>query len=319
MKETTYRPPQWLRGSHAQTILPSSVLGPRSPSYRRERWNTPDGDFIDLDWIDSTRATAPLVVLFHGLEGSSQSHYARALMRRVEAAQLRGVVPHFRGCSGELNRAPRFYHSGDSEEIGWILKRLKERFPGAPLHTAGVSLGGNALLRWLGEHGDEACKWVVTAAAISAPVDLAAGGLALSQGFNRLYTRVFLRTLKPKCDQKLAQYPGLFDRIAMRRAQNLHEFDDVVTAPLHGYVNADDYWRRASAKPVLADVRVPTLILNALNDPFLPSPALPTAQEVSKAIRLEYPSEGGHVGFYALGQGSGWLPSRTLEFLLALQ
>jgi predicted alpha/beta-fold hydrolase len=313
--DPAYEPPSWLRGQHLQTILPSTVLGARARPYRRERWDTPDDDFIDLDWVDSSQPHAPLVVLFHGLEGSSRSHYAGNFMREVAQRDWRGVVPHFRGCSGVPNRAPRFYHSGDSAEVNWILGRLHAQYPGNPMHVVGVSLGGNALLRWLGERGDDACKWVVSAAAISAPLDLAAGGRALSRGFNRLYTKVFLDTLKPKCDHKLLQYPGLFDAHLMRAARNLYEFDNVVTAPLHGYRDTDDYWHRASAKWVLPAVRVPTLILNACNDPFLPESALPRSCAVSSAVRLEYPTQGGHVGFYDRGLGSGWLACRTLDFL----
>lgn len=312
----TYRPPRWLRGRHAQTILPATVLGGPPTAYRRERVETPDGDFIDLDWIDANDAATPLVVLFHGLEGSSGSHYARALMEQVKRRGLRGVVPHFRGCSGELNRAPRFYHCGDSAEVAWILERLALRFPLAPLHAVGVSLGGNALLRFLGEREEDARKWVTTAAGISAPLDLVAGGEAMSGGLNRFYTELFLRTLKPKCEAKLIQFPGLFDPEAMRAARNLHEFDDVVTAPLHGYRDADDYWRRASAKSVLGGIRVPTLVLNALNDPFLPAPALPLRSQVSREVELEYPAQGGHVGFFERDVGRDWLPFRTLRFLL---
>ncbi|MGA2552244.1 MAG: alpha/beta fold hydrolase [Burkholderiaceae bacterium] len=310
-----YRAPLWLRDRHSQTIIPASFLGPKAPPYRRERWNTPDGDFIDLDWVDPVEAESPTVILFHGLEGSSQSHYARALMHHVRLRGWRGVVPHFRGCSGDLNQAPRFYHSGDSTEVHWVLERLHTQLTRTALYVVGVSLGGNALLRWLGERAEDATKWVQSAAAISAPLDLAAGGNALGRGFNRVYTEVFLRTLKPKCEQKLAQFPGLFDREAMLAARDLHAFDDVVTGPLHGFRDADDYWNRASSKWVLPAIAVPTLVLNAVNDPFLPAHALPLESEVSRAVRLEYPLEGGHVGFYAAAERAAWLPLRTLDFL----
>ncbi|MGN6702634.1 MAG: YheT family hydrolase, partial [Burkholderiaceae bacterium] len=283
-------------------------------AYRRERWDAPDGDFIDVDFVDGDPAR-PLVVLFHGLEGSSDSHYCRALMAALSERGWNGAVPHFRGCSGTPNRAPRFYHSGDAAEIDWILRRLAARRPaGARLFAAGVSLGGNALLRWLGESGAQA-NIVDAACAVSAPLDLAAGGAALSSGFNRVYTQVFLRTLKPKSLAKLAQFPGLFDRDALLAARNLYEFDNVVTAPLHGYRDTDDYWHRASARHVLHDIAVPTLVLNARNDPFLPGRHLP--QSASRAVTLAYPDEGGHVGF-ATGAPPGrldWLPQRLLGFL----
>jgi predicted alpha/beta-fold hydrolase len=223
----------------------------------------------------------------------------------------RGVVPHFRSCSGPLNRAPRLYHSGDSAEIDWILRRLRAAHAG-PLVVVGVSLGGNALLRWLGERGNDAAL-IDAAAAVSAPLDLRAGGMALSRGFNLVYTRNFLKTLKHKCLLKLDQYPRLFDREAMLASRDLYAFDNVVTAPLHGYRDTDDYWRRASAITVLPDVTVPTLVLNARNDPFLPAAALPGRAAVSPAIQLELPDGGGHVGFMSgpfLGRGPHAFPGR---------
>jgi predicted alpha/beta-fold hydrolase len=268
------------------------------PPYRRERWTTPDDDFIDVDWLDGL-ADAPLLVLFHGLEGSSGSHYALAL---GEWAQARGwslAVAHFRGCSGEINRAPRAYHSGDFEEIGWILARLRARHAG-PLYAVGVSLGGNALLRWAQEAGSTAAGVVRALASVSAPVDLAASGQAIGRGLSRqVYTRMFLHTMKPKALQKLAQFPGLFDAKALHAAQDLYAFDNVFTAPLHGFKNTQDYWQRASAKPRLADIRLPALVVNALNDPFVPASSLPRQNEVGSKVSLWQPEQGGHVGFMA--------------------
>ncbi len=309
-----YRAPRWLRGGHAQTVYPALFLRGPQPRYRRERWDTPDGDFIDLDFVDGGGARAPRVALFHGLEGSSSSHYAVALMRALDRAGWNGVVVHFRGCSGELNRLPRAYHSGDAPEIGWILARLARL--GQPLYAAGVSLGGNALLKWLGESGDGARMQLQAAAAVSAPLDLMAAGAALGQGFNLVYTRMFLTTLRRKSMDKLARFPGIFDRGSVLAARNLRQFDDAVTAPLHGFRDTDDYWTRASAKPVLAGVRLPTLVLNARNDPFLPARHLPRPLEVSAMVCLEQPEEGGHVGF-ASGAFPGnldWLPQRLLAF-----
>ncbi|MBI3140652.1 MAG: hydrolase [Rhodocyclales bacterium] len=308
-----YRAPAWLPGGHAQTIYPLVRRGPL-PRYRRERWETPDGDFIDVDWLPEADADAPLVVLFHGLEGSSASHYARALMRALARRGWAGALPHFRGCSGEPNRLPRAYHSGDSEEIDWILRRLRAQFPGRTIFAAGISLGGNALLKWLGEREGAARDVVQAAAAACAPLDLTAAGHALQQGFNRVYTQRFLLTLKASSLAKLERFPGLFDRRRMLAARTLHDFDDAVTAPLHGFRDAADYWRRAAAKPWLPGVRVPTLALNALNDPFLPAAALPRPPEVAPAVTLDYPREGGHVGFVAgpFPGHLGWLPQRLL-------
>jgi uncharacterized protein len=306
-----YRAPSWLPGGHLQTIYPATCVAKPDVAYRRERWAAPDGDFIDVDFVDG-QPGQPLVVLFHGLEGSSHSHYSRAMMAALAARGWSGAVPHFRGCSGEPNLAPRFYHSGDSGEIDWIVRRLRQRAAGR-FFAAGVSLGGNALLRWLGESQHQA-EIVDAACAVSAPLDLARGGESLSSGFNMLYTRMFLQTLKPKCLTKLEQFPGLFDRDALLRARDLYAFDNVVTAPLHGYRDTDDYWNRASARHVLNDITVPSLVLNARNDPFLPGIHLP--RTASPAVTLDYPEHGGHVGFAAgtLPGRIDWLPQRVLHF-----
>jgi uncharacterized protein len=239
----------------------------------------------------------PLLVVFHGLEGSSASHYAEAF---ADVACERGwhcAVPHFRGCSGELNLAPRAYHSGDFAEIDWILRRFAARHAG-PVLAVGISLGGNALMRWAAELGAEARQLVAGVASVCSPLDMEASGWAISRGFNRqVYTRMFLRTMVPKALQKLEQHPGLFDRERLLAARDLHEFDNVFTAPVHGFKDADDYWVRASAKPHLHRVAVPALILNALNDPFVPVASLPQAGDVSRHVTLWRPAQGGHVGF----------------------
>jgi len=311
-----YRAPWWLPGGHLQTIYPYFVLRRAAPSYRRERWETPDGDFIDLDWMDGGDDQAPLVALFHGLEGGSGSHYATALMLACARRRWRGVVIHFRGCSGEPNRLPRAYHSGDAEEIAWILRRLRALDPAAPLFAAGVSLGGNALLKWLCR--DQACAGAIVdaAAAVSAPVDLMTAGDLLGSGVNRLYGNHFLQTLKKKSLQKLARFPALYDANVVRHARTLRDFDNVVTAPLHGFRDTDDYWTRASSKPDLRNIAVPTLIVHARNDPFLPGRHLPASGEVSASVTLDYPDGGGHTGF-ASGPFPGnldWLPGRLLAF-----
>lgn len=286
-----YRAPTWLPGGHAQTIYPL-LIKPAPLPYRRQRRETPDGDFIDLDWIDVADDNSPLLILFHGLEGSSNSHYAIALMRTLSAIGWGGVVVHFRGCSGEPNRLPRAYHSGDSAEINWILGQIRQDFPDRPRYAVGVSLGGNALLKWLGEHEPEASGCIRAAAAISAPLDLTACGHHLGRGFNRVYTKYFLQSLKRSAAVKLQHFPGIFNEHRMREASSLYEFDDAVTAPLHGFSGADDYWRRASSKPWLATIRLPALVLNAQNDPFLPASALPTAEQTSISVKLDFPRQG---------------------------
>ena len=301
-----YRAPRWLPGGNLQTIWPALYARRHDgepPHYRRERWSTPDGDFIDLDWLEhgNGKPRDILLVLFHGLEGSSRSHYAEAFADFARRRGIAYVVPHFRGCSGELNAGPRAYHSGDHEEIAWILQRLRERHSG-PLVAVGVSLGGNALLRWAGEWEGRARELADAVASVCSPLDLAAGGHAIGEGFNRLvYTGMFLRSMKPKALLKLAQHPGLFDREALLAARDLYEFDNVFTAPLHGFRNTDDYWARASAKPHLHRIRIPALALNARNDPFVPAASLPRAGEVGACVSLWQPDDGGHVGFPAGG------------------
>ena len=375
-----YVAPWWLPGGNLQTIWAAlrsrRFLGP-APVFRRERWATPDSDFVDVDWLlemapmlptacasaDSlplergagagldrggpalwpmppalvaahaygatpplaqktgavlpkdgmpaelapalaTPRTGPplarkqpLLVVFHGLEGSSASHYAEAF---ADVARSRGwacAVPHFRGCSGELNLAPRAYHSGDFAEIDWILRRFAAQHPG-PVVAVGISLGGNALMKWASEMGAQARQVVAGVASVCSPLDLAASGWAISRGFNRqVYTRMFLSTMVPKALQKLDQHPGLFDRERLLAARDLYDFDNIFTAPLHGFKDADDYWSRASAKPHLHQVALPALALNALNDPFVPASSLPQPAEVSRYVTLWHPAQGGHVGF----------------------
>lgn len=317
-----YRAPRWLPGGNLQTIWPAlfakRTRGP-APHYQRERWNTPDGDFLDLDWLVAPHPPgAPLIVMFHGLEGSSRSHYAESFADFAAAHELGYVVPHFRGCSGEMNVAPRAYHSGDFQEVGWILERMRKRHLG-PLLAVGVSLGGNALMRWAGEVGEAAQDVVDACASICSPIDLYAGGIASGKGFNRMvYTSMFMRSLKPKALRMLAQHPGLFDREALLAARDLYEFDNAFTAPVHGFRDADDYWTRSSAKPHLSRIRVPALVLNPLNDPFVPAFCLPKQHEVGPWVTLWQPRDGGHVGFPSgPWPGNVWaLPEQVVGWLL---
>lgn len=313
----TYLAPHWLPGGHTQTVWPLLLKG-EIPAYRRERWNTPDADFIDLDWIDGKpggEKAAPLLVLFHGLEGSSRSHYARSLMRAVGRRGWRGVVVHCRGCGGEPNLLPRAYHSGDSAEVDWVLRRMRQENAGL-LFAAGVSLGANCLLKWLGERGEAARTVVAAAAAVSAPLDLAAANESLSHGLNRLYARHFLKTLVPAALAKEQRFPGLLSTRDVLSARTLRDFDEAVTAPLHGFRGAADYYAQSSAGQFLGGVRVPTLIVNSRNDPFLPAAFLPETSHLAATITLETPAAGGHVGFVG-GSFPGhldWLPYRLLTF-----
>lgn len=307
-----YIAPYWLPGGNLQTIWAATQsiksLQSADLTYRRERWNTSDGDFVDVDYADSgvlKPAKRPLLVLFHGLEGSSASHYALAFAQVAQARGWAFAVPHFRGCSGEINRAPRAYHSGDYEEIGWMLGQLKAAHDaghgpggGGPIIAVGISLGGNALMRWAQEAGSTAALTVKAVASVCSPLDLTASGVAIGKGFNRMvYTRMFLQSMKPQALQRLTMHPGLFDVKALQKSRDLYEFDNIFTAPVHGFKNTDDYWLRASAKPHMHRIQLPALALNAVNDPFIPAWSLPKSADVSQHVTLWQPAQGGHVGF----------------------
>lgn len=333
-----HQAPWWLPGGHLQTIYPVllSRLQQGSPSAsayhlpaRRVRVNAPDGDFVDFDWFEpsvlplqahsaahaqtSGGSARPLgsertepsatVVLFHGLEGSSQSVYAQAFAREVTARGYRLVVPHFRGCSGEINHLPRAYHSGDVDEIQWMMQVVAEQSQGQRLYAIGVSLGGNALMAWAGRVlSKELGKWsqLVSLAALSSPLNLAAAGRAIDAGLNRvLYADYFLKTMRAKAQTKWRQFPGLFDLQTILQAKTLRVFDDLFTARLHGFKNVDDYYERASALPWLSHVAKPSLILNARNDPFIPWESV-TLEAVGKdcpSVTQWISGQGGHVGF----------------------
>ncbi len=324
--------PSWLPEGHSQTIFAALLARRPKVGFVRERLPTPDGDFVDLDWaapglVPDTGTALPVIrprtepgqralALFHGLEGGSTSHYIRAITQYFRARGWTVVVPHFRGCSGEPNQLPRAYHSGDSDEIGFILDTLRARLPAANWHAAGISLGGNALLKYLGERNTETA-WLSACAGISVPLDLNAAGTALDHGFNQqVYTRLFLRSLKAKVLAKAAYYPGVFDIARITQARTLYEFDDAYTAPIHGFLDARDYWTRASSKPWLASIATPTLVLNARNDPFLPAQYLPRKREASAQVLLHQPDQGGHAGFLTdpFPGSLTWLPRRLARF-----
>lgn len=312
---TAFASPRWLPGGHIQTIWPAIVAPGPLPPYRRERWETPDGDFIDLDHVvpspddPGPAIDAPLLAVLHGLEGSSSSHYCRRLMAATAARGWRGVVVHWRGCSGEPNRLARAYHSGDSAELDWIVRRLR------PTWVVGVSLGANVLVKWLGEQ--QGAAPISAAVALAPPQDLRASAERLAQGFSRLYCRHFLVTLRQKALGKLAREPDLCDIDRIRSARTLYDFDDAFTAPVHGFAGAHDYWQRSSCRPYLATPTVPTLVINSLNDPFIPSQSLAQPGDVAAAVTLDYPAGGGHAGFTSsrIGGGADWLIRRCLDFL----
>ena len=262
---------------------------------------------ISLTWISwrVAKVAHPLRTLsrlrcwwfFTGWRALHAATTVRHLLKWPRSGAGRVLCPTFAVAAGSSTTPPRAYHSGDYEEIAWILAQLRARHPG-PVIAAGVSLGGNALLRWAAEAGSDASSHVKAVAAICSPLDLAAGGHAIGRGFNRqIYTRMFLRTMVPKALRKWEQHPGLFDRDALLAARDLYAFDNVFTAPVHGFRNTEDYWYRASSKPLLSHIRVPALVVNALNDPFVPASSLPRAGEVGPCVTLWQPRHGGHVGF----------------------
>ncbi len=313
-----YRAPKWLPGGNAQTIYPYLLNRASSICYRRERWELKDGDFIDVDWLDG-KSEKPLVVILHGLEGGSRSHYVLSIMRLLQILQWRGAIIHFRGCSGYPNRLPRAYHAGDSAEIDWMLRKIvvgKQSVHNPRCYVVGVSLGGNALLKWLGEQGDQAREFVAGVVAVSTPIDLSAAGKALDSGFNRVYARHFLTTLKCKAVDKSKRFSGLLNIKAVMACNSLYEFDNLVTAPLHGFRDTEDYWQQSSSKQWLGHIQVPTLLINARNDPFLPEHALPTTAEISTFVSLDFPDQGGHVGFiHGVFPGKlEWLPTKIVHF-----
>jgi uncharacterized protein len=314
---SSYRAPAWLPGGHAQTIY--AYYLPRTPvAFQRERVDTPDGDFVDFDWLDSD-TQKPIFVLFHGLEGSSGSHYALACAREAAARGWTFVVPHFRGCSGEPNATVCSYHSGDVGSIEFMLKTVANRAKNRPICAAGISLGGNALSKFCGttllenpgEHESLRC-----AASVCAPLDLGISGERIAKGFNMIYTHNFLRTMKRNAKFKAAKFPGVFDVERARLAKTIADFDDAYTAPIHGFRSVTDYYHRASCRPDLLHIQLPYLLIHALNDPFVPDYLAPKTHEVGPSVTVELPATGGHVGFVsgAFPGNLNWLPHRLMNF-----
>ena len=287
-----------MRGPHRQTLWSAQVKRAPAADYRRERWETLDDDFIDVDFVDGPER-APLVLALHGLEGSSRSRYLRRLMALLRRLGWRGAVLHHRGCGGEPNRQLPAYHSGRTDDLDFAVRRLTAGPAGRrPLFIVGYSLGGNVLAKWLGEMAERVPAAVRAACAVSAPYDLARSARAMDRGLSQLiYIQNFLLSLKAKTRAKARRFPGTVDVRRMAHARTLREFDDVVTACLFGFAGADGYYAEASARPWLRRIRVPTLLLNARDDPLVPPAALPTADEVSPAVRRHWTAHGGHLGF----------------------
>ena len=310
-RDHRYRPAWWVPGPHLRTLWGRFTRRPLRLPTRRERWTTPDDDVLELRRLDAPPDApphTPRFVLLHGLEGGMHSHYVGNFFHEAARRGWAMDLVLFRGCNGEPNAARRFYHSGETEDLAFALDRLATESPGAPLLLAGVSLGGNVLLKYLGERRDALPLEVRAAAAVSVPFDLARGCRHISRGFSRVYETHFLKSLKRKALAKLDRYPDLFDRAALERARTLWDFDDVVTAPVHGFRDAEDYYTRSSSIRYLHGIRRPSLLLSAEDDPFLPSEVLDEVREIAhdnSMLTVDFVQHGGHVGFV-----SGRLPWR---------
>jgi predicted alpha/beta-fold hydrolase len=297
MNPPVSRPAWWLPGPHLQTLGARMLRTKRGPRSRRARWTTPDGDFLDLDFVEGEHLRDDvLVLLLHGLEGSSRSGYILELEHRLHDQRIGTVALNFRSCSGELNRGRRLYHSGETSDLGWVVDRLREEAPERRLAAVGVSLGGNVLLKHLGEDGPSTS--LAAAAAWSVPFDLAAGARFMERGFARQYVGRLLRSLKSKVRARAGEIGHLIDLDRTLRATTFWEFDDAATAPLHGFSSADDYYRQSSSAAFIPSITAPTLILHSRDDPFLPAEAIPeTAMRRNPAITPMITDHGGHVGF----------------------
>ncbi|MCY4154200.1 MAG: hydrolase [Gammaproteobacteria bacterium] len=308
-----FKPAWWLPSGNLQTLWPYFFRRRPRLDLVRERLELPDGDFVDL--CLTANAGAPVVCVLHGLEGCIDSHYVKPLLAAVARRGWHGVFMHWRGCSGTHNRLARSYHSGDTGDIGFLLEQLRRRFPGVPLAVTGYSLGGNALLKYLGEASRRGL--VQAAAAVSVPYDLAAGARRLNRGFSRVYQRRFLNLLKRKLKSKFDAADAPVDLDKLAQLNDFFSFDGAVTAPLHGFAGADDYYTRSSSRQFLRSIDVPTLLLHARDDPFMTEAVIPAETELSEYVQLELVPRGGHIGFVGgrlPGYAVYWLERRIIEF-----
>jgi uncharacterized protein len=307
----TYVPAWWIPGPHLRTLWGKFLRRVPPVPTRRERWDMEDGDFLDLVRLDAPHG-APRLLLLHGLEGTPRSHYARGTLAEARRRGWGADLLIFRSCGGELNRTRRFYHSGETTDLALVVERVAAEHPDSPLVLAGFSLGGNVLLKYLGERGGDLPPRLQAAAAISVPYDLGRGSRHISRGFARVYERHFLRSLRRKAYAKLDRFPDLVPREHVARARTLWDFDDVVTAPVHGFASAADYYDRSSAVHFLHGIRIPTLLLSAFDDPFLPAAVLDDVRAAAgdnPALHVEFIEQGGHVGFI-----SGRVPWRPFYY-----
>jgi predicted alpha/beta-fold hydrolase len=310
----SYRPASWLFGPNLMTVYGTLLRSDPAVQVSTETWELSDGDFVDVDRLEGPE-DAPLFIALHGLEGSASAHYIRGMLALARDRDWRALALNFRTCSGRINRLLRSYHSGETTDLGETIRRAVRESD--RIVIAGCSLGGNVLCKWLGEQGEGVPSQIKGAAALSVPFDLALCGKTLdAPGFwPRIYRTRFLRTLKKKALEKLKRFPGAFDEQRLRAAKTLYEYDDLMQPALHGFASAEDYYARSSSGPYIDRIRVPLLLLSALDDPFIPPSCIPA--KVPANVTLEVTEKGGHLGFT---EGPIWAPRyyaehRALEFL----
>lgn len=309
-----FQPAWWLRGPHGQTLWASSVRRRPRPELRRERLELPDGDFLDLEWANG--GEGPVVLVLHGLEGSVESNYAAGLLLQLQRRGYTALLMHFRGCSGEPNRLARRYHSGETGDLEHVIALLRERFPARSLGVVGYSLGGNVLLKWLGERGAQSP--IDAAVTVSVPFLLGRVADRLERGFSRLYQWVLLRRMRINLRLKMARVALPVTDLDIRSLTSFRRFDDAVTAPLHGFDGVEDYYRKCSSRPFLQRIETPTLILQAADDPFMTEDTVPEPDELGPGVVMELSPHGGHVGFVAGSwpwRAEYWLEQRIPDFL----
>ncbi len=310
-RDVIYSPAWWIPGGHLQTLWGKLFRRQRAAPTSLERWDTPDSDFLELHRLAAGSLT-PRLLLLHGLEGGVRSHYAQALLNEAARRGWGADLLIFRSCGSEINRARRFYHSGETDDIAFVLDRIATEFPSSPLALVGVSLGGNALLKFLGERGDDLPQSVKAAAAISVPFDLGRSSKRINQGFSKIYQRFFLHSLKRKAAQKAKRFPGLAAPEEIASLRTLEDFDNLITAPLHGFSDARDYYERSSSLRYLKEIRLNTLLFSAIDDPMLPPVVLEEVREVAAAnpaLEVDFVARGGHAGFV-----SGSVPWRPYYY-----
>lgn len=311
--ESQFQPAWWLRNRHLQTIWPALFRRRNRLELRWQTLDTDDGDFVDLVWTRD--CDGPIIVLLHGLEGSINSRYIRGMLHRVERQGWQGVLMHFRGCGGRHNRLQRSYHAGETGDLRYFIKYLERHYPNRGVAIIGFSLGGNVLLKYLGEEGNR--SMIRVAAVVSVPFELAKGAARLDRGASRFYRRYLINRLANKMRYKFLHRPAPFDMTRMHKWSSFALFDDYVTARLHGFKNADDYYAKCSSRQFIKDIRVPTLIIHARDDPFLTAAAIPGLAELSDQVTLELADTGGHVGFVGGRfpfQSTYWLERRIPAF-----